>query len=133
VIGGRTLSLDDLRGHVVVASFGATWCPPCRAELPALQALADRYRGRNLRVLWISIDDKGVSDQQVLSFAQKLGVQFPVLRDTNESAYRQFGQSTVPILVVIDKQGNLVGRPHVGFSDKETFLQKMSQIIEPLL
>jgi peroxiredoxin len=133
VLGGGTMSLDGLRGHVVIASFGATWCPPCRAELPALQALADQYQGRNVKVLWISTDVESVSDQTLTSFVNKLGVRLPVLRDRDSSAYDQFGQVTLPILVVIDKQGQLVGKPHVGFSDKETFLQKMTQIINPLL
>jgi thiol-disulfide isomerase/thioredoxin len=133
VLGGGKLSLDQLRGNVVIASYGATWCPPCRAELPALQALADEYQGKNVKVLWISIDEADISDQGITSFTQRLGVKFPVLRDPSGSSFDQFGEESIPILVVIDKQGKLVGRPHAGFSDKQTFLQRMRQIIGPLL
>lgn len=133
VLGGGHLSLADLRGTVVAASFGATWCPPCRAELPALQALADKYQGKKVKVVWISIDDKKVSDQELAQFVQKLGVRVPVLRDLTGSAYEQFGQSSVPMMVVIDKQGNLVGNPLLGFSDKETYVQKMSSLIDSAL
>ncbi|MBI3949568.1 MAG: TlpA family protein disulfide reductase [Acidobacteria bacterium] len=134
VVGGGRQSLADLRGNVVVASFGATWCPPCRAELPALQALADKYQGRRVKAVWISIDDKKITDQELAQFAQKHGLRgVPVLRDLNRSAFDQFGQPSVPMLVVVDKQGNLVGRPHLGFSDKDSYLQRISSLIDSAL
>jgi thiol-disulfide isomerase/thioredoxin len=133
VLGGGRQSLSSLRGNVVVASFGATWCPPCRAELPALQALADKYRGKDVKVVWISIDDKKVSDQELAQFVQQLGLRVPVLRDLSGSAFSQFGQPSVPMMVVIDKQGHLVGKPHLGFFDKETYIQTMSGVIDSVL
>ncbi|GEM_PF-6613341 len=133
VVGGGRLSLADLRGHVVIASFGATWCPPCRAELPALQALADRYRGKRVKVVWISIDSEDVPDQRLAQFAAELGVSIPVLRDVDGSAFAQFHQTSIPILVVIDQDGRLVGEPHVGFAGKDAFLRRMAEVINGLL
>jgi len=133
LLGGGRMSLADSRGSVVIASFGATWCPPCRAELPALQALADKYAAKKVKVVWISIDDKKVTDQELAQFVQKLGVKFPVARDLTGDAFAQFNQSSIPIQVVIDKQGNLVGKPDPGFSDKDALLLKMSRVIDSLL
>lgn len=133
VVGGGRLSLADLRGHVVIASFGATWCPPCRAELPALQALADRYRGKRVKVVWISIDSEDVPDQRLAQFAAELGVSIPVLRDVDGSAFAQFHQTSIPILVVIDQDGRLVGEPHIGFAGKDAFLRRMAEVINGLL
>lgn len=133
VVGGGRLSLADLRGHVVIASFGATWCPPCRAELPALQTLADRYRGKRVKVVWISIDGEDVPDEKLAQFTAELGVSIPVLRDASGSVFAQFHQTSIPILVVIDQDGRLVGEPHVGFAGKEAFLKGMAEIIDRLL
>lgn len=133
LLGGGRMSLAASRGSVVVASFGATWCPPCRAELPALQALAEKYAGKKVKVVWITIDDKKVSDQELAQFIQKLGVNIPVARDLTGDAFAQFKQSSIPFQVVIDRQGNLVGKPAPGFSDKETLLLKLSQVIDSLL
>lgn len=133
LLGGGRMSLAASRGVVVVASFGATWCPPCRAELPALQALADKYAGKPVKVVWITIDDKQVSDQELTQFIRKLGVTIPVARDLTGEAFAQFKQSSIPFQVIIDQQGNLVGKPEIGFSDKETLLLKLSRIIDSLL
>lgn len=133
VLGGGQVSLTQLRGTVVALSFGATWCPPCRMELPALQALADKYQGKNVKVFWVSIDDRKVSDQQLAEFAQKLGVKVPILRDVNQDAFSQFAQSSIPMLVVLDQQGRVVGKPHLGFSDRATYLENISALIDSAL
>jgi thiol-disulfide isomerase/thioredoxin len=133
LLGGGQSSLSEMRGSVVAVSFGATWCPPCRMELPALQALADKYQGKNVRVLWVSIDDKKVSDQQLAQFAQKLGLRVPIVRDLNQDAFSQFGQPSVPMMIVLDKTGKVVGKPHLGFSDKDTYLQNISALVDSAL
>ncbi|MCS6805187.1 MAG: TlpA disulfide reductase family protein [Acidobacteriota bacterium] len=133
MLGGGQTSLAELRGSVVALSFGATWCPPCRMELPALQALADKYQGKNVKVFWVSIDDRKVSDQQLADFAQKLGLKVPILRDVNQDVFSQFAQSSIPMLVVLDRQGNVVGKPHLGFSDKATYLENISALIDSVL
>lgn len=133
VVGGGIVSLESLRGQVVVASFGATWCPPCREELPALQALAEKYRDRPVKVYWISVDDADVPDEVIADFARDAGLSVPVLRDKEASAYSQFGEEGVPLLVVINQEGRLVGPPRVGFPDRDIFLDELPKIIDPLL
>jgi peroxiredoxin len=105
--GGRA-SLDEQRGRVVLLNFWATWCPPCRAELPALQALHRSLAAEGLSVLAVSVD-AGPGDA-VARFAAGRGLDFPVLLDPGEEVARRYGVGAYPTSVVIDRRGRIVHR-----------------------
>ena len=103
---GKTWKLSDLRGKVVVVNFWATWCPPCRKEMPDLQALHDRFAAQNLVILAISDEQPG----KVQSFIQERKVTFPVLLDPGRKVNEAFVVEGIPKTFVFDRDGKLVAQ-----------------------
>src|SRR2546429_6776893 len=82
-LDGRVYDLADLRGNVVLVSFGATWCAPCSTELRALEELRAEYQNQPVKFYWVSIErPEEVSDSALKHYARERKVSFPVLRDT---------------------------------------------------
>ena len=102
--GGGKLSIADLRGEVVVINFWATWCPPCRRELPQLDALHAELARRQGRVLAISIDR---DPENVKRFARKLDLKLPILVDGPEGLARRLDLGHIPFTVVLDRRGEV--------------------------
>jgi peroxiredoxin len=101
---GRNVRLEELRGQVVLVNFWATWCGPCREEMPKLNALYAKYRNSGVVLLGVNIDD---DPNTALATAGKLGVSFPVLLDTDKKVSKLYDLSTMPSTVVIDRDGKL--------------------------
>ena len=102
--GGGTLALADLRGEVVVINFWASWCPPCRRELPQLDALHGELSRRHGRVLAVSIDRDA---ENVTRFAHKLGLKLPIYVDGPEGLARRLDLNHIPFTVVLDRRGEV--------------------------
>jgi peroxiredoxin len=105
---GARLSLASYRGRVVLLNFWATWCVPCRQEMPAMERLHQRYRDRGLVVLAISVDSLG--PPAVGSFARQLGLTYPVGLDPKMALARQYGVHGLPASFLLDQTGAVVGR-----------------------
>jgi peroxiredoxin len=103
---GGSASLDDYAGEVVLVNFWATWCQPCRAELPALEALQAELAGEGLRILAVSVD--AASAEAVARFAAERGLRLPVLHDPSEAVARRYGAFAYPTSVVVDRAGRIV-------------------------
>jgi peroxiredoxin len=103
--GGRA-AYREHAGEVVLLHFWATWCPPCREELPALQALHAQLAPQGLRVLAVSVD--GGSAETVARFAAERGLDFAVLHDPREEVARLYGVAAYPTSVVIDRAGRVL-------------------------
>jgi peroxiredoxin len=110
-IDGDSLSLGQLRGRVAVVCFWATWCGPCRLELPRLQQLREEYAGRGVEVVAISVD---FDRARVVPMARRLGLTYPVLLGDGvaQSAYRVL---SLPTLFVVDA-GGVIRYRHVGYA-----------------
>jgi cytochrome c biogenesis protein CcmG, thiol:disulfide interchange protein DsbE len=108
-LGGDTVSLVALRGSPVLLNVWATWCPPCREEMPALQALHETFGDRGLRVIGVSIDARG-AESAIRSFADDHGIRFTLLHDPAEAVSRQFRINGVPETFLIDGAGRIVRR-----------------------
>lgn len=124
---------------VTVLAFGATWVPLSSKELPALQKLADRYKGRNVEFFWVSVNSlksgakSYASDADLKAFAAKYNVRITVLRDPDQSAYRTFGLDSLPSLVILDSAGK-VSHKHVGFDpDQADGYGEVSRALDKLL
>jgi peroxiredoxin len=138
-IGGGEVRLADLKGRVVVMSFGGTRVPLSSKELPALQKIADRTSPRGVQFYWVSINSAKpgtrnyASDDDLRVFAQEHNLKIPVLRDPDQAAYRAFGLDAVPTVVVLDQQGK-VALKHVGFGpDQGEAYGEVVRVIERLL
>jgi thiol-disulfide isomerase/thioredoxin len=99
---GKTWRLDDFKGRAVLLNFWASWCEPCRAEMPTLQQVADLYGPEKLLVLAINFKEKPA---RALQFAQSTGVTMPVLLDTDGRVARQWGVKVFPTTLLIDRRG----------------------------
>jgi cytochrome c biogenesis protein CcmG/thiol:disulfide interchange protein DsbE len=122
-LGGDQLGARDLRGHVVLLDFWATWCVPCKESLPFYQYLAEARRGSGLRVVAVSVD----SDRSEVSrFVTKHQLTFDVLLDAEGSLAARFDLPTMPTLFLLDREGKVVWQ-HAGFKarDKTTIEERI--------
>ena len=101
---GRNLRLHELRGEVVMINFWATWCGPCREEMPKLDQLYRQYQKTGFALLGVNIDDNPVNAR---SMAKKLGVTFPVLFDNDKQVSKLYKVDAMPSTVLIDRDGKL--------------------------
>jgi thiol-disulfide isomerase/thioredoxin len=116
-LDGRTLRLADLQGRPVILDFWATWCAPCRASMPLLSSMQNRFGSRGLVVVGLSVDDQG--PDVVRHFAERLRVRFPVAM-ADEEILDDYGPiRSIPTTIFIDRRGRIVRRV-VGYVDGET-------------
>jgi len=106
----RKVSLDQFKGRVLVLNFWATWCPPCVEELPSLEVMQERMRGRGVVVLGVSID---VDENAYHRFVKERGVNFLTVRDPQQKVATLYGTSGWPETYIIDRQG-IVRRKFIG-------------------
>jgi cytochrome c-type biogenesis protein len=105
-LDGKSVSVEDLRGQVVLLNVWATWCIPCREEMPALQALHEELADDGLVVLGVSIDESG-ADDAVARFAEEHGIDFVVALDASKQVERTFRTMGVPETFLIDREGRI--------------------------
>jgi thiol-disulfide isomerase/thioredoxin len=101
-IVGQPWRLASARGHPVLLNFWATWCEPCRAEMPALQQLAREHRAQGLEVMAVNYRE---SDTAVRRFLEQTGLELPVLLDRDGAAAKAFGVRIFPSTIGIDRRG----------------------------
>lgn len=117
-LSGRPIQLSSLKGKVVLLNFWATWCPPCREEVPSLVNLNRVMQGKAFQMLAVSIDEGG--KDAVASFFKKTGVVLPALLDTQGKVSLLYGTSGVPETFVIDGQGVIVKKVMGGLDWNST-------------
>jgi thiol-disulfide isomerase/thioredoxin len=105
-VKGRMFRLTDHKGKVVLINFWATWCPPCRAEIPELIKWQRQYRSLGLQIVGITYPPEKLS--RVRNFGTKLNINYPLARGTKATKLLFTSSETLPITVVIDRTGNVV-------------------------
>ena len=112
---GKTVSSADFKGKVVVLDFWATWCAPCRAEIPGFVEMQKEYGKDGLAIVGASVDG---ADQiaAVKKFTQKFGINYPVVLADQETVRAFGGVDAIPTTFVIDREGKIVSR-HIGFTE----------------
>jgi peroxiredoxin len=103
---GDSVSLADQRGKVVLLNVWATWCHPCRDEIPELRVLHERYRSRGLELIGVSVDAQGNEDG-IREFMKEFGMTYPIWHDPDERVTTQFLVVGVPATFLIDRTGIL--------------------------
>ncbi|MCG0279029.1 MAG: TlpA family protein disulfide reductase [Thermanaeromonas sp.] len=101
---GRTVALSQLKGKPVFLNFWATWCPPCRAEMPEIQEFFEKYRGE-VEVLAVNLISSERSLEEVKKFLQTNGYTFPVVLDTEDVATKLYLVRAIPTSYLVDAQG----------------------------
>jgi cytochrome c biogenesis protein CcmG, thiol:disulfide interchange protein DsbE len=125
-VDGQNVKLSDLKGKVVVVNFWATWCEPCRQEMPAIEKAYEHYKDQGLVVLGVNLKENNVS---VKGFAENYHLTFPIVMDKDGSvAVDTYKVKPIPTSFFIDRQGIL--RQKVEQPMTELFLQNT---LEPLL
>jgi len=104
---GKPVSLSSLKGHPVVVNFWATWCGPCKLEMPWFQEFSAKYKPQGLVVLGLSQDD-GISPAEVASAAKHIGVNYPILMPDNKVSKAYGGVEYLPETFYVDKTGKVV-------------------------
>lgn len=103
---GDSLTLKNLRGEAVMLNVWATWCAPCREEMPDLQQLHEQYGPRGLRIVGVSVDPRG-SERTIRDFLSDVGVTFTILHDARDAVSRDYRTIGVPETFLIDREGVL--------------------------
>jgi peroxiredoxin len=119
---GKAWHLRDLQGKVVLVNFWATWCPPCRKEMPDLQALYDKYKDQGLVVLSISDEESG----KVAPFIADRKITYPVLLDPGDRVSETFIIAGIPKSFVYDRSGKLVAQS-IDMRTRNQFLGMLAQ------
>jgi peroxiredoxin len=109
-LSGEPVSLADYRGDVVLLNVWATWCGPCRVEMPSIQALYDRFRDRGFTVLAVSVDAGPNHRQKVVDFLEEEELELPVLLDPEGRIMRALRTVGVPETFVLDREGRIAKR-----------------------
>lgn len=105
---GKAVRLSDFRGRPVVVNFWATWCGPCRVEMPWFVELQKQYQAQGVQVLGVAVDDSG--RQEVAGFARKVGVNYPVLLGNDAVGDAYGGLQFLPATFYINRDGYIVDR-----------------------
>ncbi len=124
---GENLRLSEFRGDVVMINFWATWCGPCRQEMPLLDELYTRYERVGFNLLGVNIDD---DSSRAMAMIDELGVNFPVLFDARKEVSKMYDVGAMPVTVIVDRTGN-VRYVHQGYKPgyEEKYLDQVRSLL----
>ena len=127
-LNGPNLRLAEQRGRVVMVNFWATWCGPCRQEMPQLDRLYQKYKSSGFVLLGVNVDD---DTRNAAELATKLGLKFPVLLDTDKGVSKLYDLSTMPSTVLIDRDGK-VRYVHRGYLSgyEDTYDKQIRELLK---
>jgi len=125
---GNKVELSSMKGKVLILDFWATWCPPCKEEVPHLVRLQSKYRDQGLQIVGLSLDKGGAS--VVKPFAEEHDVNYTMLIATDETAKAYGGVAMIPTTFVVDRSGVVVKR-FIGYTTPEAFEEAILPLLGP--
>ncbi|HOJ02385.1 MAG TPA: TlpA disulfide reductase family protein [Bacteroidota bacterium] len=123
---GKTVKLEDLKGKVIVLNFWATWCPPCRAEIPDFIKVYDKYKSKGVEILGVSLDHKGW--EVVRPFVKSNKINYPVLLGDQRIAQAYGNIRSIPTTFIIDRKGKVVDQ-HVGAMSEKDLVKLFEKLL----
>jgi peroxiredoxin len=125
---GKNLRLREQRGQVVLVNFWATWCGPCKQEMPHLNRLYEKYRASGFVLLAVNVDEE---PRLAVGTAQRMGLKFPVLLDGDKKVSKLYDLSSMPSTVMIDRDGR-VRHVHLGYRDgvEELYEKQIRELVK---
>jgi len=125
---GKNLRLKEQRGQVVLVNFWASWCGPCRQEMPHMNRLYDKYRASGFTLLGVNIDD---DPRKATGTAAQWGLKFPVLLDTDKTVSKLYDLGSMPATVLIDRDGR-VRFLHRGYREgmEEAYEKQIRELVK---
>jgi len=127
-LDGKPVHSTDFKDKVVVLDFWATWCPPCRAEIPGFIALQKKYVAQGLTVVGVSVDQAGL--KTVKSFAGRNGINYPVVLSDKKVEDAFGGIMGLPTTFIIDRTGHIV-KQHLGFTEQSEVETEIRTLLAP--
>lgn len=127
-VEGKTVKSTDFAGKVVVLDFWATWCGPCRMEIPGFVELQNEHTGAGLVVIGVSLDDDATG--VVKPFMKKMGINYPVVMGDERMTDVFGGIEGIPTTFIIDRSGRIVTK-HVGSAPKDVFERDIAPLLAP--
>ena len=124
---GKTIELAKMKGKVVLVNFWATWCGPCRAEIPDFIKVYNTYKSKGLEIVGVSLDDDGWS--VVKPFVEKNKINYPIVLGDAEVAQQYGGIQGIPTTFFVNKDGNIVDH-QVGMLTKAILEQKIKSLLK---
>lgn len=125
-IYGEERRLSDFKGKVVILDFWATWCPPCRAEIPHFIELENQYKKRGLEIIGIALDWN--AERIMRPFVEQNGINYTVLLGREEISDLYGGIISIPTTFVIDREGNIRDK-YIGYVDKDVFEKVIKELL----
>ncbi len=125
-VDGSLIKSRDLDGKVVILDFWATWCPPCRKEIPGFVELQKEYSDKGLVVVGVSLDEG--SPEAVKAFIRQFGINYPIVMGTPEVVAAFGGVEGLPTTFILDRQGKIAGK-HVGYAPKAVFEDTIKKLL----
>lgn len=126
-IKGQTFRLGDYKGKVILLNFWATWCAPCRAEMPDLVKLQKQYRSKGLQVVGVTYPD--YTRAAVGQIARGLKLNYPILYGTRDVAAKYDVSEVLPVTIAIDREGKIRARI-LGILEAEEFEQQVKPLLQ---
>mgnify|MGYP003662761708 FL=1 len=124
---GSNMRLEELRGQVVLINFWASWCGPCRQEMPILQKIHDRYESMGFTVLGVNVDEKQDKARRIV---ERLKVNFPLLLDTDQYVSEAFDVNAMPFSVLVGRDGK-INYIHRGYKpgDENLYVNRLKALL----
>jgi cytochrome c biogenesis protein CcmG, thiol:disulfide interchange protein DsbE len=123
--GGPPLKLSDYRGKIVLLDFWATWCEPCRAEIPHFVDLQNKYGSQGLQIIGVSMDD---SPDPVPAFYKQFKMNYPVVMGNAQIGEQYGGVLGLPIAFLLDREGQ-IRKKHIGATDPSVFEKEITNLL----